>query len=146
MPTNVHHIPAGFHAITPYFIVNDAPRFVAFMKEVFGAEEISRFAEPGGRIHHASLRIEDSMIELSDGSPAYPAMPLSLHLYVPDVDATYARALKAGGVSKSGPIDHFYGERGADIEDPCGNRWFIATHVEDISDEELARRAAAQGA
>ena len=81
------------------------------------------------------------MIELSEGRTEYPAMPLSIHLYVPDVDATFGRAVKAGAISKAAPADQFYGERSADIEDPCGNRWFIATHREDLSPEELMLRA-----
>ncbi|HZP61473.1 MAG TPA: VOC family protein [Opitutaceae bacterium] len=144
MSKNSSYIPAGFQAVTPYFILNGAPIFISFVKEAFGAQEVFRFAEPDGVIRHASMRINDSMIALSEGSPAYPAMPLSIHLYVPDVDATYARALTAGGISKSEPKDQSYGERSADIEDPCGNRWFIATHQKDLSVEELGRLAAAQ--
>src|SRR5579885_1030370 len=144
MPNTPSYIPAGFQAVTPYFILNHASTFITFVKEVFGAQEIFRFAGPDGVIRHASMRINDSMIELSEGSPEYPAMPLSIHLYVPDVDAVYARALKAGGISKGEPKDQFYGERSADIEDPCGNRWFIATHQKNLSVEELGRLAAAQ--
>lgn len=145
MQTKAPHIPTGFHAVTPYFILKDAPKFIAFMQEVFAAKEVFRFAGPDGRIHHASMKIDGSMIELSEGSPEYPAMPLSIHLYVPDVDAVYERALKAGAVSKGAPQNQFYGERSADVEDPCGNRWFIATHLEDLSPDELTRRAAEQG-
>jgi|ERR1051326_1029486 uncharacterized glyoxalase superfamily protein PhnB len=139
----VNYKPEGFHHVTPYLTVVGAAKLLDFLKEAFAAEEIGRYAESGGRIAHACVKIGDSMIELSDCTGEWPAMPCSLHFYVPDVDAVYHRALKAGGISLRKPEDQFYGERSAGIKDPSGNQWFIGTVIETLSKDEIDKRASA---
>jgi PhnB protein len=128
--TAVHHIPAGFRSLTPYVIVPGADRFIGFVKQVFGAEEIFRMAQPDGTVGHAEVRIGDSMLELSDGGEGYPARPVAIHVYVPDADATYARAVAAGARPLIAPMDMPYGDREADVTDPFGNNWYIGTRKE----------------
>ncbi len=135
--------PQGFHAITPYLIVEGANRLIAFLKEAFGAEEIIVMPSDDGGVMHAGLRVGDSVVELSDAGGQWRPMPAALHFYVPDVDTVYERALAAGAQSISAPQDMFYGERAASVEDPAGNHWHIATLIEELSDEEIHRRAEA---
>jgi PhnB protein len=125
------YIPAGFRSITPYFIVPGADRFISFVKQAFGAEEVLRMDAPDGTVVHAEVRIGDSMLELSEGSGAWPARPAAIHVYVPDADAIYARAIAAGARSLLAPTDMPYGDREADVTDPFGNNWYIATRQED---------------
>ena len=120
-------IPEGLHAAPPYLIVRGADRLLGFLESAFDAVLQARHDDPRGGIRHAQLRIGDSTIELADATDAVPPMPGAIHLYVPDVDASFARAVAAGAVAKQSPTDHDYGERGADVEDPTGNRWFLAT-------------------
>jgi PhnB protein len=127
----VPYIPAGFRSVAPYVIVPGADRLIAFMKQAFGAEEVFRHAEPDGTVVHAEVRIGDSMLELSDGGPDWPSRPAAIHLYVPDADATYARAMAAGARSLLAPMDMPYGDREGDVTDPFGNNWYIATHLQD---------------
>ena len=135
--------PQGFHTVNPYLVVNGAAQLLAFLTKAFGAEEVGeRFKGPDGAIMHAAVRIGDSMVEVSD-APVKP-MPAALHLYVEDTDATYRRALEAGGTSLREPMTTFYGDRSAGVTDPGGNSWWIACHVEDVSQEELVRRMKAQ--
>ena len=141
--SKVNFKPEGFHSVTPYLTVKGAAKLLDFMKQAFGAEELGRHLEPSGRIAHASVRIGDSMVELSDGTDKWPPMASALHLYVPDVDATHKRAVLAGGTSLHEPMDQFYGDRTGTIEDPFGHRWNISHHVEDVSVEEMKRRMAA---
>jgi uncharacterized glyoxalase superfamily protein PhnB len=124
------HIPAGFRSLTPYLIVPGAERFIGFLKEVFGAEEVFRSADASGAIVHAEVRIGDSMLELSDGGESWPARPAAIHAYVPDADAVYARAMAAGCRSLLAPTDMPYGDREGDVTDPFGNNWYIATRKE----------------
>ena len=121
-------IPEGFHTITPYLISKGAARLIDFMKQAFGAEELYRFPMPDGSITHATVRIGDSMLELSDGAPEWPPRAAAIHLYVPDADAVFQRALQAGGTSVEEPVDQPYGDRESGVKDPCGNFWWIATH------------------
>jgi len=119
----------GFHSLTPYIIVPGAARFIEFVKQAFGAEEKLRVPTPdGSRIMHAEVRIGDSMIELSDGNEQYPSRPASIHLYLPDTDAAYQRALAAGATSLHAVEEMPYGERSGSVKDPFGNHWYIATH------------------
>jgi PhnB protein len=119
----------GFHSITPYIIVPGAARFIEFVKQAFGAEEKLRVPTgDGSRIMHAEVRIGDSMIELSDGNEQYPARPASIHLYLPDTDSAYQRALAAGAASLHPVQEMPYGERSGSVKDPFGNHWYIATH------------------
>jgi PhnB protein len=126
----IEPIPEGFRSITPHVIVPGADRFIAFMKQAFGAEEVFRMAQPDGTIGHAEVRIGDSMLELSDGGEAWPPRPAALHLYVPEADAAYARAMAAGATTLVAPTDMPYGDREADIRDPFGNNWYIGTRTQ----------------
>ena len=119
----------GFHSITPYMIVRPAAEFIDFAARAFGAEEQLRVPAPDGGIMHAEVKINDSIVELSDGNEQYPPRPASIHLYVPDTDATYERALAAGATSLDEPADQPYGERSASIVDPFRNHWYIATYA-----------------
>jgi PhnB protein len=139
----IHHIPEGFHSVTPYLIVEDAEALVEFILKTFDAEEKSRFLDSDGKIMNAELRVEGSLIELSDASPAWPALPAALHVYVPDVDATYRKALAAGATSLEPPADKFYGDRSASVRDATGVTWYLATHIENLSAAEIERRATA---
>jgi PhnB protein len=118
----------GFHSITPYLIVEGAARLIDFLKQAFGAEEKFRVPKPDGSIMHAEVRIGGSVVELADANDQYPPRPTSLHLYVPDADAVYRRAIAAGAASTEEPVDQPYGDREAGIKDPGGNDWYIATH------------------
>jgi PhnB protein len=133
--------PDGYHSITPYLVVDGAARLIDFLVQAFGAEEVERLAAPGDRIGHAELRIGDSIVMLGDARPEYPSMQAMLYLYVDDVDATYQIALSSGAKAVQPPTDHFYGDRSGGVKDPCGNVWYIATHIEDVSPVELKRRA-----
>ncbi|MGH2360944.1 MAG: VOC family protein [bacterium] len=140
----VKPIPDGYHTVTPYLIVEGAARLIDFLKQAFAAEERERMNTPDGTIMHGEVKIGDSIVMMGDAGPGFAPMPGSIHLYVTDTDATYRRALQAGATSVMEPADQFYGDRSAGIKDPLGNIWWIATHKEDVSREEIARRAAAK--
>lgn len=141
----VKPIPEGYHTVTPYMTVQGADTLIAFLKEAFGALESERLTGENGRIQHAEVRIGDSVVMMAQATEQWTAMPSAIYLYVDDTDATYRRALQAGATSVMEPADQFYGDRNAGVQDPVGNYWWIATRIEDVSSEELARRAAAQG-
>lgn len=138
----VKPIPEGYHSVTPYLTVQGADKLLDFVVRAFGAEEKLRMPREDGSIGHAEVRIGDSIVMLGEANEQWPPMPSTLNLYVEDCEATYQRALEAGGSSLQDPQDQFYGDRTAGVRDPVGNRWWIATHVEDIPEEEMARRAA----
>ncbi len=138
----VKPIPEGYHSITPYLVVNGAAKVLDFVKQAFGAQEVMRMPGPNGTIGHAEVKIGDSFVMMADASPQHPARPSMLLLYVPNVDEVYQRALKVGGKTEREPADQFYGDRSAGVTDPAGNQWVIATHVEDVSPEEMKRRMA----
>ena len=150
----VKPIPEGYHAVTPYLIVKGAASAIAFYEQAFGAKELYRLAEPDGRVAHAELQIGDSRVMLADENPQMGARgpqsiggtPVSLSLYVEDVDATVARAVKAGAKLIRPVADQFYGDRTGGVTDPFGHAWFVMTHVEDVPPDEISRRAAAQHA
>ena len=142
-PMTTKYIPDGYHSITPSICIDGAQKFVAFLKEVFGAKERMRMHGPGGKIMHAEFAIGDSAIMLADTMPGWPAKSNSLYVYVEDVDAAYQRAIKAGAKSVQEPANQFWGDRSASVTDPFGNSWGIATHVEDVSPQELKKRAEA---
>ena len=127
--TTTMAVREGFHSLTPYIIVRSASQFIEFAKDVFGAEEKLRVpTREGGRIMHAELKIGDSMIELSDGNEQYPPRPAAIHLYLPETDSVYRRALEAGATSLH-PVEEMpYGERSGSVRDPFGNHWYIATY------------------
>jgi PhnB protein len=137
----VKPIPEGYHTITPYLIVEGVPKLIDFLKSVFGAEEMERFTDSEGEVMHAEVRIGDSVLMMGGAKGDWKAMPASLYIYVKDTDAAYNRALQAGATSINEPSDKFYGDRNAGVKDPFGNLWFIATHVEDVSREEMKRRS-----
>ncbi len=147
----VKAIPDGYHTVTPYMTIRDAAKALEFYKKAFGAEETVRMEGPGGRISHAEMRIGNSMIMLSDETPEMGAKspqqlggsPVKLLLYVADVDAFTKRAVEAGATIVRPVEDQFYGDRAATIEDPFAHQWFIHTHKEDVSGEEMQRRIAA---
>lgn len=121
------HRPPGFSAVTPYLIVPGANRVIRFLADAFDAEERSRTTNPDGTIAHAELWIGGSVVELSEARAEWPAVPAALHLYVEDADASYRRALEAGGTSLYEPMDQPYGDRDAGVRDPGGTQWFVAT-------------------
>lgn len=137
----VKPIPDGYHSVTPYLIVQGADKLLDFLKRAFAAEETFRMPRDDGSIAHAEVRIGDSVVMLGDAGEQWSPMPATIQLYVEDCDATYLRALEAGATSLQDPADQFYGDRMGGVRDPVGNQWWIATHVEDLSEEEMAKRA-----
>ncbi|MBZ5492762.1 MAG: VOC family protein [Acidobacteriia bacterium] len=142
MTTKSAYQPEGYQSVIPYLHVNGAAKLIAFMKEVFNATEIAVYARPDGTVGHAALRIGDSVVELADIAPEWPAMPCAMQVYVPDTDAAYQCALKAGASSLLSPATQFYGDRTASVRDSCGNNWYIATQIEVVSREEVGKRIA----
>jgi PhnB protein len=134
-------IPEGYHSVMPYLVVQGVPTLLDFLKQAFDATEIFRMPRPDGTIMHAEVKIGDSIVMMGEAAGEFQPMPGAIHLYVNEADATYQRALQAGATSVMEPADQFYGDRSAGVKDPVGNRWWIATHQEDVPPEELARRA-----
>jgi len=139
----VKPIPEGYHTITPYLTVQGADKLIDFMKQVFAATEIERMSNSDGTIKHAEVRIGDSVVMMSESRGEWKPMPAALYLYISDVDAVYRRALEAGATSLMEPMDTFYGNRESGVKDQFGNYWWIATHFEEVSPEEIQRRAEA---
>lgn len=147
----VQPIPAGYHSVTPHLAIRGAADALAFYARSFGAEEMFRMPGPGGIVLHAEMRIGDSVVMVGEecpemGAKAPPSIggsAVSLLLYVKDVDASCARAATAGCTIELPPTDMFWGDRYAKLVDPFGHKWAIATHKEDVSPEEMARRLAA---
>ncbi|MDQ3950788.1 MAG: VOC family protein [Gemmatimonadota bacterium] len=137
-------IPDGYHTVTPYLVVRDVPRLIDFLRQAFGATELTRAARPDGSVMHAEVAIGDSRVMMGEATASSPPMPGCVHLYVVDTDALYHLALQAGATSLREPADQFYGDRMAGVQDPVGNQWWIATHTEDVPPAEIARRAAAR--
>jgi PhnB protein len=140
MSTQVKAIPEGYQAVIPYLVVEHAEAVIEFIKQAFGAQELCRMVNPGGQVGHTELRIRDSVVMLGGASEQWKAMPTMLYLYVDNVDEVYQRALAAGGTSMKEPADQFYGDRTAAVVDQSGNQWWLATHVEEVSPEEMERR------
>ena len=136
----VNYIPDGYHTVTPYIVVNGATTLIEFLKKAFDAKEISLHQDPNGRVMHCEMMFGDSMILIGEPNPG--ATPVSMHfyVYVPDTDATYKKALEAGGISVMEPADQFYGDRNAGVKDPTGNSWWIGTRIEVVSPEEMKKR------
>ncbi len=149
MAGKVKPIPDGYNTVTPYLIVDGAAAAIEFYKKIFGAKEVMRMPAPGGRIGHAEVKIGDSHVMLADENPDMNARspksvggsPISLLLYVDDVDKTVDRAIAAGAKLKRPVADQFYGDRTGGIEDPFGHQWYVATHIEDVSPEEMQKRS-----
>ena len=140
--------PDGYYTATPYMIIRDATRALDFYKRAFGAEELMRIPAPGGKIGHAEIQIGDSRIMLADEAPerdirspqTLGGTPVSIMLYVDDVDSRYKQAIAAGAKELRPIKDQFYGDRSGCITDPFGHQWTIATHTEDVSEAKMARR------
>lgn len=145
----VKPIPEGYHTLTPYLIVKGAAAALEFYARALGAQELVRMADPSGKVGHAEMKIGDSPFMLADEFPEMGALAppaggghsVSFLVYVPDVDAAFARALAAGAKAVRPVQDQFYGDRSGTLEDPFGHQWTLATHVEDVSPEEMERRA-----
>lgn len=141
-------IPDGAHSVTPHLVIKDAAKAIDFYQKAFGAREIYRMPGPGGKIMHAAIQIGDSQVYLADEFPEMgcvgPATlggsPVSLHIFVEDVDALWERATKAGVTVQMPLGDQFWGDRYGKVKDPFGHEWSLATHKEDLSPEEIKQR------
>ena len=139
-------IPPGYATVTPYLIIRGAAKAIDFYKRAFGATELFRLDGPDDTIGHAEIKIGDSPIMLADGMPDYRdpltlgGTAVSFMVYVPDVDAAFARAIAAGATVQRPVIDQFYGDRTGTLVDPFGHVWSLGTHIEDVSSEEMNRR------
>lgn len=145
-----NHIPDGFHTLTPALVVKDARKAIAFYKRAFGAEEKLLIPAPEGHVLHAELSIGDSRFMLGEESPAFPqhlsaeslrGSPVSLNLYVPDAETAFKKAVSAGAKGLQAPLDAFWGDRYAKVEDPFGYTWGLLTRVKDVSPDEMKRGA-----
>ena len=136
-------IPEGYHTATPYLVVDGAQKLIDFLKQAFDAKETFCMRGAGEKVMHAEVLIGDSVIMIADATPQWQARSSMIYLYVEDIDAVYKRAVQAGATSVKEPENQFYGDRSAGVTDPVGNYWGIATHVEDVSPEELAKRSEA---
>ena len=154
MASQVKPIPDGYHSLTPYISVKGAAEALAFYERAFGAKVVYRLDMPDGRVGHAEIQIGDSRLMLADEMPEMPdAVALSpkalggttfgLNLYVPDVDAAFERAVRAGAAVRRPLATQFYGDRSGTVIDPFGHAWTVSSHVEDVSPEEIERRMAA---
>jgi PhnB protein len=147
---NVKAIPDEYPRVTPYLIVDGADAAIRFYTEVFGAKERGRMPAPGDKIGHAELQLDDSVIMLADEAPemgqrspkSVGGTPVTINIYVEDVDDAFDRAIRAGAQSLRPVENQFYGDRAGQFEDPFGHRWSVATHVEDVPPDEMERRAA----
>jgi PhnB protein len=136
-------VPEGYHTVTPYLIVENAGALLEFVRRAFGATVNEEHRGPDGEIVHADFTIGDSHVMAAQGSDRWPASAGTVLLYVDDADAMYPAALAAGGTSLQPMTTQFYGDRSGGVRDPSGVSWWISTHVEDVSKEELERRMAA---
>ncbi len=146
----VQPIPEGYHTVTPYLIVDDGAAAIEFYKKAFGASEVMRLPGPGGKVMHAEIKIGDSIIMMADefpdmdvrGPKSFGGSPVSICLYVEDVDSRFQQAIDAGAKEKRPLVDQFYGDRSGTLEDPFGHSWTISTHIEDLTAEEIETRMA----
>jgi uncharacterized glyoxalase superfamily protein PhnB len=151
MAKTAQAVPKGYHTVTPSIMVDGATRAIDFYKKALGAEEVMRFPGPDGKIMHAEIRIGDSRIMLGDEMPDQGAKgpksiggtPVSFFIYGDNVDAAWRRAIDAGGKEIMPLIDQFWGDRAGCFEDPFGHHWWLAQHVQDLTEEELRRKAEA---
>jgi len=149
--STVKAIPAGYRTVTPYLTIKNGAKALEFYKKAFGATAIYKLMMSDGRLGHAEIRLGDSMIMLGDELPEYGGKapetlggsPVSIYLYVEDVDAFFKRALAAGAKERKPVMDQFYGDRSGQLEDPFGHLWWVATHKEDIAPEEMQKRVQA---
>jgi len=139
-PKITNPIREGFRALTPYLFAQNASRLIEFIAKAFGGSEVYRKERSDGAITHAEIRIGDSMLMIGEATAQFGPMPTSIYLYVADSDSVYQKALEIGGISVFPIMTLPNGERYGGVKDPCGNIWWIATHVEDVSPEEEERR------
>jgi len=151
MSSNVKPVPEGFHTVTPHLVIDGAAAAIEFYKQAFNAEELGRFASPDGqKIMHAMIKIGSSRIWLADANPemgskaptALGGTPITMHLYVEDADAVFGRAVDAGATVVMPLADMFWGDRYGLLADPFGHSWAVASHIRDVSPEEMQRAAA----
>ena len=148
MPTKVNPIPEGYSTVTPYLYMKGAAKALDFYKTAFGATEIMRLPGKNGEVSHAEIKIGDSRLMLSDEHPEMGALgpqsiggtPIGLHIYVANVDTVFQKAVDAGAKVERPVKDQFYGDRTGSLIDPFGFKWYVATHVEDVSPDELKKR------
>ena len=151
MSKKVRAVPEGYHSVTPYLVLRQASDAIEFYKKAFDAAEVFRMPGPDGAIAHAEIRIGDSQIMMCEENPQMGAQspqalggsPANLFLYVEDVDAAYKKAVDAGATATMPPQDMFWGDRYGKLVDPYGHEWSIATHIEDVTPEQMAERAQA---
>ena len=147
MASKVNPVPPGYHTATPYLVVKNGAKALDYYQEAFGATGVTRMDAPDGRIMHAEFKIGDSMIMLSEemGPNRSPeslgGSPVSIFLYVEDVDSVFNQAVKAGAKADMPPQDMFWGDRFGKLTDPFGHLWALATHIEDVAPEEMGKRA-----
>jgi uncharacterized glyoxalase superfamily protein PhnB len=127
---NLRHKPEGYTSVSPYLVVDGASRTIDFLTRVFGGSLVRQFPDPSGRIMHAEVRIDDSIVMLADATPEWPPIPSYVHVYVADVDATYQRALAAGAASVQAPVKKEDEDKRGGVKDAGGTTWWIATRVE----------------
>ncbi len=147
---SVKPVPDGYHTVIPYLVVRGASDAIAFYTRALGATEQVRMPGPGGAVMHAELKIGDSIVMLSDENPEMGSVspatlngtPVSVFLYVPDVDAFFGQAVAAGATALMPPTDMFWGDRFGKLKDPFGHEWAMATHIEDVTPEEMQKRMA----
>lgn len=147
--SQVKPIPEGMHAVTPHLVCADAAKAIAFYQQAFNATEMMRIPGPGGKLMHACVRIGDSLVMLVDENPQWGCLgplalkgsPITIHLQVEDVDAVFDQAVKAGAKITMPVADMFWGDRYGRVEDPFGHQWAIATHIRDVSPEEIQQAA-----
>ena len=150
MSSKVNPIPEGYHSVTPYLCIDGAADAIEFYKSAFDAEELMRMSGPDGQIRHAEIQIGDSRIMLSDevaemnfrGPKSIGGSPVNIYLYAEDADVVFAKATEAGASVLMPLGDQFWGDRTGTVEDPFGHIWYVSTHQEDLSEEELNRRVA----
>ena len=136
----VKSVPDGYHTVTPYLVVKGVGRLMEFLAQAFDGKGSECHRREDGTVMHAEVRIGDSVIMMGEAWGPHEPRPATLHLYVPDTDALYRRALAAGATSLREPENQFYGDRSAGVMDPCGNQWWIGTRVEEVPPAEMARR------
>lgn len=148
---SVQAVPKGYHTVTPHLVVPKASDAIEFYKKAFGAREVSRFSGPDGRVMHAELEIGDSRVMLGDEMPemgvraptSVGGTPVALFIYQDDIESLWRQALSAGARQVDPLVSQFWGDKAGSVEDPFGHRWWLAQHIEDVSDEEMRRRAKA---
>jgi len=143
METKIKRVPEGYHTVIPYIVVPGVAKLIEFAKQALGATEVYLSKRPDGAVMHAEVKIGDSIVMMGEGGEGGKHFPAMLYLYVEDMDAIYQQAIQAGAKSVREPANQIYGDRVGGVEDAFGNQWWMATHVEDVTPEEIERRAKA---